>query len=636
MQPSIQPSEPSMMIKGSYNVIEEVWSDLHYGWNPKPTTDILSDGCGSNDYLFTIHIRQGPRDKLCDTMVTFYSIYLIEPLQTFLSDCPEVFQRHPQLVANQVFFIIESMRELYQNFNSQDYKTEDDLKQLLAFETLLGWFDETYFDIKQEFGRLVEKNQISFKLLWLLFRVGDKVATIHPSSDQPLGALIESVEYTFDNGKMNFYLRTKYFIYDGLNWQLKDLNRMIPTFSGVRNIKSLQIFPLSADLEDILIQRGSLALEYSGIRYLNYGGPLVITLGGGCNLRIVKERAEGRCMIDVQNFRRMVPYNNEFGFSLCDPDEGKVNDSTEIQPEDIWRLSPTLHGFSFVTKRWGELLVERLSSIDFDHHAFDHLILPSRKKELIRGLVESSQGQASYVKDVISQKGGGLVFCLYGAAGCGKTLTAEAVAEVLKRPLYNIGSGELGTNAALVETNLRDALDIAAVWNAVVLIDEADVYMQERGLHDLERNALVSVFLKLLDYHKGILFLTTNRLETVDPAFASRFSIALKFPPMDIATREEIWSNFFRRSGIMMVSSYDVKQVKEKDAASGIITLPELEYLSKIPFNGRMIRNLVRTAQGLAWSRQERLAFKHFEEVIDVSTMFITEFKLASTDTISS
>jgi hypothetical protein len=69
---------------------------------------------------------------------------------------------------------------------------------------------------------------------------------------------------------------------------------------------------------------------------------------------------------------------------------------------------------------------------------------------------------------------------------------AESVADGTRRPLYTISSGDLGTDANLVETRLSYALALATSWNAVVLIDEADVFLEERKLHDLKRNGLIS------------------------------------------------------------------------------------------------------------------------------------------------
>jgi hypothetical protein len=69
---------------------------------------------------------------------------------------------------------------------------------------------------------------------------------------------------------------------------------------------------------------------------------------------------------------------------------------------------------------------------------------------------------------------------------------AESVADGTRRPLYTISSGDLGTDTTLVEARLSEALALATSWNAVVLIDEADVFLEERKLHDLKRNGLVS------------------------------------------------------------------------------------------------------------------------------------------------
>jgi hypothetical protein len=42
-------------------------------------------------------------------------------------------------------------------------------------------------------------------------------------------------------------------------------------------------------------------------------------------------------------------------------------------------------------------------------------------------------------------------------------LTAEAVSDVLERPLYSISLGELGNNAKALEENLKSLLDLAEV-----------------------------------------------------------------------------------------------------------------------------------------------------------------------------
>jgi len=86
-------------------------------------------------------------------------------------------------------------------------------------------------------------------------------------------------------------------------------------------------------------------------------------------------------------------------------------------------------------------------------------------------------GSNKLLNDVISGKGGGVVVVLHGRPGTGKTLTAEAVSELLKRPLYIVSSGQLGTSATDLEENLQSTLELAEKWDCVLLIDEADVFL---------------------------------------------------------------------------------------------------------------------------------------------------------------
>ena len=83
----------------------------------------------------------------------------------------------------------------------------------------------------------------------------------------------------------------------------------------------------------------------------------------------------------------------------------------------------------------------------------------------------------------------------------------ESVAEFTKSPLYTISAGDLGADPAEMEKALSKILRLCTIWNAVLLLDEADVFLEERSLHDLGRNALVSIFLRMLEYCKPFLIM---------------------------------------------------------------------------------------------------------------------------------
>ena len=135
---------------------------------------------------------------------------------------------------------------------------------------------------------------------------------------------------------------------------------------------------------------------------------------------------------------------------------------------------------------------EKIQPVTWNTDAFSNLVLPNERKELLQSLVEAHHMELDF-DDFIKGKGHGLVINLFGPPGVRKTFSAEATSEHVKRPLYVVVGGDLGTSAAALDTELEKIFDIAAAWKAIVLIDKADVFLERRSLLDLERNAMVAV-----------------------------------------------------------------------------------------------------------------------------------------------
>lgn len=81
-----------------------------------------------------------------------------------------------------------------------------------------------------------------------------------------------------------------------------------------------------------------------------------------------------------------------------------------------------------------------------------------------------------------------------------------------------------------VEKNLQQNLLLAHRWNSVLLLDEADIFLAKRSDTKLRNNAVTSVFLRSLEYYAGVLFLTTNRVGSIDQAFKSRIHLSVYYP----------------------------------------------------------------------------------------------------------
>ena len=260
-------------------------------------------------------------------------------------------------------------------------------------------------------------------------------------------------------------------------------------------------------------------------------------------------------MIDIKTHTRMHPnagYSAGWrgpGCTITDSAEfdtwpTKVPASATLADEVSLLLQYKVSGFEMESKKWVKLNIMQTERVLWNKKAFNRLVLDQQSKELIRALVSVHLG-SKITGDIIAGKGNGLIILLHGSPGVGKTLTAESVAELAEKPLYRVTCGDIGNKPDEVEKYLRMVLYLGKIWDCVLLMDEADVFLEERTMADLQRNSLVSVFLRILESYDGILILTSNRVGTFDEAFKSRIQVALHYKPLNRKSRKQIWQNFF-------------------------------------------------------------------------------------------
>jgi hypothetical protein len=267
------------------------------------------------------------------------------------------------------------------------------------------------------------------------------------------------------------------------------------------------------------------------------------------------------------NIYRWHPWNMRF-HSPSDDDLARhleADEDTDFAPELQLPVHPLVPCFDLKRHARLRVHVNNLREYTYRTDVAEGLVIPKRDRDLVDLLVDQS---SNTFQDIVEGKGQSMNILAGGPPGTGKTLTAEVFAEFKKRPLYTVQCSQLGLNPEEVEKNLGVILQRANRWNAILLLDEADVYIRKRG-EDLQHNAIVGVFLRMLEYAQCILFMTTNLADDVDDAIASRCIVKIGYHVPTIDDQRAIWRKLADLNGIQLSATTITMFTAKHPAISG-------------------------------------------------------------------
>lgn len=266
--------------------------------------------------------------------------------------------------------------------------------------------------------------------------------------------------------------------------------------------------------------------------------------------------------------------------------------------------------FHLEKHRFFQLHVVNMVPYKYKPEMAEMLILPPKVDRVAKMLMASEADEA---EDIVEGKSQGKMITCVGDPGLGKTLLAEVLSEAIEKPLYKIQAAQLGLDPETLEAKLRVLLHRAERWDCVLMIDEANAYIHDRGI-DVTQNAIVGVFLRLLEYFRGTIILTTNQTNAdgtdmdIDDAILSRSSAVIHF---ELPTEEEalkIWKVQKKLLKAKMTDETIEKAVKH------------------FRYSGRSIRQLIRLAWGLAkFEKKESVNFDMLKEAAEFIPISRTE-----------
>ncbi|KAI3579743.1 hypothetical protein IWW34DRAFT_694044 [Fusarium oxysporum f. sp. albedinis] len=454
---------------------------------------------------------------------------------------------------------------------------------------------------------------IDFRHAWTIFRQGDLVYL--PGNVAPCGvemivrykSILSSCSCNDANHVFShaWTLEGEYLTTNKNGFGLKPWTANILYFEGIRQIKLLPLLPLRfhperEGIKTRLIIRGRKFRQLQGLHHQFYRGLACLSREDDTDS---SSQIGSRIMLDSQHFHSK------------EDDRSSIPTSWVFTDNDYLICHSHVGGYAFNERQWGYFNIDSLQNIDFDTATFESsLMLPDKHKNILLSLVRMQTDHSNLAfSDIIKGKGKGLVFLLHGEPGVGKTMTAETIAEHCKRPLLKIDARDLCHDHDSTESALRRVLRLAERWNAVALLDEADIFLEQRSSHYQMGNSLVTAFLRILEYFQGVLFLTTNRVNSIDHAFKSRIQVAIHYPKLDIASRQSLWQIFLAKASTTIQDPGSWADLASKFAHEEL--------------NGRQIRDIVRIAHASAFGAGVDIRYDHLHNAIDALRTFDEEFE---------
>lgn len=266
--------------------------------------------------------------------------------------------------------------------------------------------------------------------------------------------------------------------------------------------------------------------------------------------------------------------------------------------------------FHLEKHRFFKLHVVNMAPYKYKPEMADMLILPPKVDRVAKMLMASEADEA---EDIVEGKSQGKMITCVGDPGLGKTLLAEVLSEAIEKPLYKIQAAQLGLDPETLEQKLRVLLHRAERWDCVLMIDEANAYIHDRGI-DVTQNAIVGVFLRLLEYFRGTIILTTNQTNAdgtdmdIDDAILSRSSAVINF---ELPTEEE---------------ALKIWKVQKKLLKADLTEEAVTKGVKHFRYSGRSIRQLIRLAWGLAkFEKKDKVTFEMLKEAAEFIPISRTE-----------
>jgi len=213
-----------------------------------------------------------------------------------------------------------------------------------------------------------------------------------------------------------------------------------------------------------------------------------------------------------------------------------------VEPRDVLEATRALdrQGLDALARRLsGAGDLSRLTASERTFGELEHLARRCRQREALPGVLEQSPG---------GRLNCGVRALFTGPTGTGKTLAARLLAGTLQKDIYRLDLSYV-VNKFIGETekNLNRLFDCAEELDVILLLDEGDALLTQRtdvhSANDRYANLETNFLLQRMESFQGILIVTTNARNRIDPAFERRMDVVVEFGSPSAEERWQLWQS---------------------------------------------------------------------------------------------
>jgi hypothetical protein len=258
--------------------------------------------------------------------------------------------------------------------------TSSSSDRIRHLDLLITYLQKAYEGTTERLLLLLTHNEITYDLVWALFKPSDLLYTRCFGTKNDRGVVFDFGEEKTDESKLKYYnLSCLYRDFNGTVFGDTTIEIRISKFSGVRRIDNLDAFPFKyhprqSAVEAELVKCGRRFIALMGTHHCHcMGDAFIMTQRGPLEMKV-----DSRIMVDAAFFRKMNPNYSRPKINAAGelkPDPPKVaydlfdgTSTTVVSPHDqvkgtdeepsamtkdeLMSCCPTVLAFSFKDKTW--------------------------------------------------------------------------------------------------------------------------------------------------------------------------------------------------------------------------------------------------------------------------------------------